>query len=123
LSVTAQEGLVLAFVSAPDGVPVTAIVRLVRVSKSMMTSLLQRRETASSMRRGGNPTMRDHGSGATRRTIRSAGVDGSAKNEEAFTNQRMDPFPRRNRRHTPSALALAASVEIASLTYRRRVPR
>jgi DNA-binding MarR family transcriptional regulator len=55
LSVTAQEGQVLAFVSARDGVPVTAIVRLLGVSKSTVTSLLQRLETASLMRRGGNP--------------------------------------------------------------------
>jgi DNA-binding MarR family transcriptional regulator len=55
LSVTAQEGQVLAFVSARDGVPVTAIVRLLGVSKSTVTSLLQRLEAAGLMRRGGNP--------------------------------------------------------------------
>jgi DNA-binding MarR family transcriptional regulator len=55
LSVTAQEGQVLAFVSARDGVPVTAIVRLLGVSKSTVTSLLQRLQTAGLMRRGDNP--------------------------------------------------------------------
>ena len=55
LSVTAQEGQVLAFVSARDGVPVTAIVRLLGVSKSTVTSLLRRLETAGLMHRGGNP--------------------------------------------------------------------
>ena len=55
LSVTAQEGQALAFVCARDGVPVTAIVRLLGVSKSTVTSLLQRLETAGLMRRGGNP--------------------------------------------------------------------
>jgi MarR family transcriptional regulator, organic hydroperoxide resistance regulator len=55
LSVTAQEGQVLAFVSARDGVPVTAIVRLLGVSKSTVTSLLQRLEKAGLMRRGDNP--------------------------------------------------------------------
>ena len=55
LSVTAQEGQVLAFVSTRDGVQVTAIVRLLGVSKSTVTSLLQRLETAGLMRRGGNP--------------------------------------------------------------------
>jgi DNA-binding MarR family transcriptional regulator len=55
LSVTAQEGQVLAFVSARDAVPVTAIVRSLGVSKSTVTSLLQRLETAGFMRRGGNP--------------------------------------------------------------------
>jgi DNA-binding MarR family transcriptional regulator len=55
LSVTAQEGQVLAFVSARDGVPVTAIVRLLGVSKSTVTSLLKRLETAGFLRRGDNP--------------------------------------------------------------------
>jgi DNA-binding MarR family transcriptional regulator len=55
LSVTAQEGQVLAFVSARDGIPVTAIVRLLGVSKSTVTSLLQRLEAAGLMRRGDNP--------------------------------------------------------------------
>jgi DNA-binding MarR family transcriptional regulator len=55
LAVTAQEGQVLAFVSARDGVPVTAIVRLLGVSKSTVTSLLKRLETTGLTRRGGNP--------------------------------------------------------------------
>jgi DNA-binding MarR family transcriptional regulator len=55
LSVTAQEGQVVAFASARDGVPVTAIVRLLGVSKSTVTSLLKRLETAGLMDRGGNP--------------------------------------------------------------------
>jgi DNA-binding MarR family transcriptional regulator len=55
LSVTAQEGQVLAFISARDGVPVTAIVRLLGVSKSTVTSLLKRMETAGLTFRGDNP--------------------------------------------------------------------
>jgi len=55
LSVTSQEGQVLAFVSARDGVPVTAIVRLLGVSKSTVTSLLQRLETGGLMHRDDNP--------------------------------------------------------------------
>lgn len=55
LSVTAQEGQLLAFVSARNGVPVTAIVRLLGVPKSTATSLLQRLETARLTRRGENP--------------------------------------------------------------------
>jgi DNA-binding MarR family transcriptional regulator len=55
LTVTAQEGQVLAFVSTRDGVPVTAIVRLLGVSKSTVTSLLKRLETAGLTRRGDNP--------------------------------------------------------------------
>src|SRR5262245_31821176 len=55
LSVTSQEGQLLAFVTARDGVPVTAIVRLLGVPKSTVTSLLQRLETAGLMRRGDNP--------------------------------------------------------------------
>jgi len=55
LSVTAQEGQVLAFISARAGVPVTAIVRLLGVSKSTVTSLLQRLEGARLMHRGDNP--------------------------------------------------------------------
>ncbi len=55
LSVTAQEGQLLAFVSARDGVPVTAIVRLLGVPKSTVTSLLQRLEGAGLIHRGDNP--------------------------------------------------------------------
>lgn len=55
LSVTAQEGQLLAFVSARDGVPVTAIVRLLGVPKSTVTSVLQRLEGAGLIRRGENP--------------------------------------------------------------------
>jgi DNA-binding MarR family transcriptional regulator len=55
LSVTAQEGQLLAFVSARDGVPVTAIVRLLGVPKSTVTSLLRRLEGAGLTRRGDNP--------------------------------------------------------------------
>ena len=55
LSVTAQEGQLLAFVSARDGVPVTAIVRLLGVPKSTVTSLLHRLEQAGLTRRGDNP--------------------------------------------------------------------
>jgi len=55
LAVTAQEGQLLAFVAARDGVPVTAIVRLLGVSKSTVTSLLQRLERARLIRRGDNP--------------------------------------------------------------------
>lgn len=53
--VTAQEGQLLAFVAARDGVPVTAIVRLLGVAKSTMTSMLQRLERARLVRRRGNP--------------------------------------------------------------------
>lgn len=55
LVVTSQEGQLLAFVAARDGVPVTAIVRLLGVSKSTVTSLLQRLERARLIRRGANP--------------------------------------------------------------------
>jgi DNA-binding MarR family transcriptional regulator len=55
LSVTAQEGQLLAFVSARNGVTVTAICRLLGVPKSTVTSLLKRLETAGLTRRGSNP--------------------------------------------------------------------
>jgi DNA-binding MarR family transcriptional regulator len=55
LSVSAQEGQLLAFVSARDGVAVTAIVRLLGVPKSTVTSLLQRLEATGLTRRGHNP--------------------------------------------------------------------
>jgi DNA-binding MarR family transcriptional regulator len=55
LFVTAQEGQLLAFVSARNGVPVTAILRLLGVPKSTLTSLLKRLEIAGLTRRGSNP--------------------------------------------------------------------
>jgi DNA-binding MarR family transcriptional regulator len=55
LSVTAEEAQLLAFVSARDGVPVTAIVRLLGVAKSTVTSLLQRLERSCLTRRVDNP--------------------------------------------------------------------
>jgi DNA-binding MarR family transcriptional regulator len=55
LSVTAQEGQLLAFVSARDGVPVRAILRLLGVPKSTGTSLLKRLETAGLTRRRSDP--------------------------------------------------------------------
>jgi DNA-binding MarR family transcriptional regulator len=55
LSVTAQEGQLLAFISARDGVPVTAIVRLLGVPKSTVTSLLHRLEGTGLIHRGDNP--------------------------------------------------------------------
>jgi MarR family transcriptional regulator, organic hydroperoxide resistance regulator len=54
-AVTAQEGQLLAFVAAREGVPVTAIVRLLGVSKSTVTSLLQRLEREDLIRRSENP--------------------------------------------------------------------
>lgn len=56
LAVTAHEGQLLAFVSAREGVPVTAIVRLLAVPKSTATSLLQRLERARLIRRRQNPS-------------------------------------------------------------------
>jgi len=55
LRVSASEGQLLAFVAARDGVPVTAVVRLLGVSKSTVTSLLQRLQRAGLIRRDGNP--------------------------------------------------------------------
>jgi DNA-binding MarR family transcriptional regulator len=55
LSVTAQEGQLLAFISIRKGVPVTAIYRLLGVPKSTVTSLLKRFEKAGLTRRGSNP--------------------------------------------------------------------
>jgi MarR family transcriptional regulator, organic hydroperoxide resistance regulator len=55
LNVVAQEGQLLAFVAARDGVPVTAVVRLLGVSKSTGTSLLQRLERGGFIRRRSNP--------------------------------------------------------------------
>src|SRR5262245_20057459 len=55
LAVTAQAGQLLAFGSAQDGLPETAIVRLLGVPKSTVTSLLQRLEKAGLPRRAGNP--------------------------------------------------------------------
>ncbi|HEV8410410.1 MAG TPA: MarR family winged helix-turn-helix transcriptional regulator [Gemmatimonadaceae bacterium] len=53
--ISAQEGQLLAFVAARDGVPVTAIVRLLGVPKSTMTSLLHRLERAKLLMRDANP--------------------------------------------------------------------
>ena len=55
LDVSAQEGQLLSFVGLRDGVPVTAIVRLLGVSKSTVTSLLQRLERRRLISRRGNP--------------------------------------------------------------------
>jgi DNA-binding MarR family transcriptional regulator len=55
MSVTAQEGQLLAFVGGRDGVPVTAICRLLGVPKSTVTSMLNRLATAGLTRRGSNP--------------------------------------------------------------------
>jgi DNA-binding MarR family transcriptional regulator len=55
LALSAQEGQLLAFVAARDGVPVTAIVRLLGVSKSTVTSILQRLEDSGLIRRRDNP--------------------------------------------------------------------
>src|SRR5262245_16703733 len=55
LTLSAQEGQLLAFVAARDGVPVTAIVRLLGVSKSTVTSILQRLEDSGLIRRRDNP--------------------------------------------------------------------
>jgi DNA-binding MarR family transcriptional regulator len=55
LSVTGQDGQLLAFVGARDGVPVTAICRLLGVPKSTVTSMLKRLETAGLTCRGSNP--------------------------------------------------------------------
>jgi DNA-binding MarR family transcriptional regulator len=55
LFVTAQEGQLLAFISARNGVPVTAICRLLGLPKSTVTSLLKRLETAGLTCRGSNP--------------------------------------------------------------------
>lgn len=52
--VTAQGGQVLAFVAARDGVPVTAIVRLLGVAKSTMTSMLKRLERHGLLTRRSN---------------------------------------------------------------------
>jgi MarR family transcriptional regulator for hemolysin len=55
LSVTAQEGQLLAFVGVRKGVSVTAIYRLLGVPKSTVTSLLKRLEKAGLTRRDNNP--------------------------------------------------------------------
>ena len=55
LRVSASEGQLLAFVAAREGVPVTAVVRLLGVSKSTITSLLQRLERSGLIRRAENP--------------------------------------------------------------------
>src|SRR5262249_2180656 len=53
--VSAQEGQLLAFVESRDGVAVMAIVRLLGVPKSTVTSMLQRLERAGLLHRGDNP--------------------------------------------------------------------
>jgi DNA-binding MarR family transcriptional regulator len=55
LGVTADDGQLLAFIASRDGVPVTAVVRLLGVAKSTMTSILRRLEDASLLRRDSNP--------------------------------------------------------------------
>jgi DNA-binding MarR family transcriptional regulator len=55
LRVTAQEGQLLAFVSVREGVPVTAVCRLLGLPKSTMTSLLKRLGRAGLTHRGLNP--------------------------------------------------------------------
>jgi DNA-binding MarR family transcriptional regulator len=55
LRVSASEGQLLAFVGARDGAPVTAVVRLLGVPKSTITSLLQRLERGGLIRRAPNP--------------------------------------------------------------------
>ena len=55
MRVSVSEGQLLAFVAARDGVPVTAVVRLLGLPKSTITSLLQRLERAGMIRRGHNP--------------------------------------------------------------------
>jgi DNA-binding MarR family transcriptional regulator len=55
LRVTAQEGQLLAFVSVREGVPVTAVCRLLGLPKSTVTSLLKRLEKTGLTHRGLNP--------------------------------------------------------------------
>jgi len=55
LGVSAQEGQILAFIAARDGVPVSALVRLIGVAKSTMTSILKRLERNGLVRRDANP--------------------------------------------------------------------
>lgn len=55
LGVSAQEGQLLAFVGARNGVPVTALCRLLGLPKSTVSSLLKRLEAAGLTHRGGNP--------------------------------------------------------------------
>ena len=57
LEVSANEGQLLAFIAARQdvGVPVTAVVRLLGVPKSTITSLLKRLERAGLIHRGQNP--------------------------------------------------------------------
>jgi DNA-binding MarR family transcriptional regulator len=57
LEVSASEGQLLAFIAAREdsGVPVTAVVRLLGVPKSTVTSLLRRLERARLIDRGQNP--------------------------------------------------------------------
>lgn len=55
LGVTSHEGQLLAFVAARDGVNVNALVRLLGVPKSTMTSMLKRLEGQRLLRRNTNP--------------------------------------------------------------------
>lgn len=54
LGVTAQEAQLVAFVAARDGVPVTAVVKLLGVSKSTVTSMLRRLEGVGLLERETN---------------------------------------------------------------------
>jgi DNA-binding MarR family transcriptional regulator len=55
LAITADEGQLLAFIASREGVPVTAVVRLLGVAKSTMTSVLKRLEDANLVERDANP--------------------------------------------------------------------
>lgn len=77
LGVTAQEAQLVAFVAARDGVPVTAVVKLLGVSKSTVTSMLRRLEGVGLLERETNPE--DARSALLRATRRGASTGAAAR--------------------------------------------
>lgn len=77
LGVTAQEAQLVAFVAARDGVPVTAVVKVLGVSKSTVTSMLGRLERLGLLERADNPD--DARSALLRATRRGAAAGARAR--------------------------------------------
>ena len=85
LGVSAQEGQLLAFVAARDGVPVSAACTLLGVPKSTVTSLVRRLEALGLLVRGPNP---DDARSSLLRTSAAGARAGAAARERVAAFER-----------------------------------
>jgi DNA-binding MarR family transcriptional regulator len=124
LGITGQEGQLLAFVAARDGTPVTAVVRLLGVSKSTMTGMLQRLERAGYLRRRANP--QDGRSALLFATADGVRVGGAARVRvlqlEAQLQRRISEADLRALKRIVSVVTQVTGVNLPAEAPRRRVP-